>query len=634
MARPARRIKLSGAGAALVLVLAAGTATSFYRLGVHSLWYDEITGARVADLRSAADILAARKMDSHPPATALAEHWSRRAFGLSEWSLRLPAALASASSLVFIFAAAAAWGDARVGALAGALAAFSPSFVYFAHDARPYAPAMFFAAAATACFLFAFRGGRKYVWFPLYAVFAALALYSHYFAAIVIATLVAVAALGWLPALRPRRVSATGRYAVIFALLVVATCAAVAAAWPSFGKALYDRDRFPGGEMAVTPSLLWGAFAVAGWGRAAANVLFLGAWAVGAASIWRRAGAFAGTAALALVVLPVLLPVVVIRFTTQYWNPRFSYFAFPAAMAVAAFGFVAWAKWIAAASRRSFGAAALAVVLAAGVARAVADDVVALRVLYGTPVQDFRGAVALVNRNRNWQTKVLVWPYRNLDCYNFYTKTQGGPGAMAKPRPRIYKTLERWPRVFVVCTDGEFTGELLERFPATVSFRLRGVDVLYHDSSHGSAAELYEKLPGDLVGVPPEVMANALGKHALRAGRGKVASGYFENALAVEKRNEAATFELANLYAGRGEYERALRLAGDYVRRYPHESWPYTRVAEIYYRRGDRNSAIAHYRRALWLEPSKDRWRERFTDLVMHRPFFRGFFGYSDPRWM
>jgi len=167
MVASGRRLALSGTRVVLVFVVAAGVATAFYRLGAHSLWFDEITGARVADQRTAADIVAGRKMDSHPPAMALAEHWSRKEFGLSEWSLRLPAALASALALIFVVALGAAWGDARVGLLAGALAAFSPTFVFFAHNARPYAMAMFFAGAASACFLFAFRNRRKYLWFPL-----------------------------------------------------------------------------------------------------------------------------------------------------------------------------------------------------------------------------------------------------------------------------------------------------------------------------------------------------------------------------------------------------------------------------------------------------------------------------------
>jgi tetratricopeptide (TPR) repeat protein len=399
---------------------------------------------------------------------------------------------------------------------------------------------------------------------------------------------------------------------LIFFLLVAAIAAAAAAAWPVFGKALYDRERFPGGEMAVTPNLIFGAFASVGWDRGAANVLFLAAWVAGVGSIWRREGRFGGAAALFLTALPILLPVAVIRFTTQYWNPRFCYFAFPAFMAVAAFGFVAMGKVLAGAARRSFPAAALAVALSAGVVKAVADDVVALRVRFTTPVQDFRGAVAFVNRNRNWQARAMVWPFRNWDCYHFYTKTQGGPDALAKPRRRIVESLETWPRVFVVSTDAEFNEELMERFPSTVRFRFKRLDVLYYNASYETAGELFEGLPRDVVGV----------------------ARYFEAAVAKEGPEKAETFALADLYAARGEYERALRLAVRYVRRHPDEGWPYTKLADIYLQKGDINSAIACYRRAVWLEPSKENWRERLRGLVIRRPFFQGLLGYSDPRWM
>jgi tetratricopeptide (TPR) repeat protein len=634
MVASGRRLRLSGARVVLVFVVAAGAATAFYRLGAHSLWFDEITGGRVADQRTAAEIVAGRKMDSHPPAMALAEHWSRKEFGLSEWSLRLPAALASALALIFVVALGAAWGDVRVGLLAGALAAFSPTFVFFAHNARPYALAMFFAGAASACFLFAFQNRRKYLWFPLYAVFAGLALYTHYFATVMLAVHFSIGLLGWLPAFRPRDASSSRRYAIIFVLLVAAIAAAAAAVWPVFGKALYDRERFPGGEMAVTANLVFGAFAALGWARAAANVLFLAAWVAGVVSIWRRQGKFGGAAALFLTALPILLPVAIIRFTTQYWNPRFCYFAFPAFMAVAAFGFVAAAKVLARTGRHSFPAAALTVVLAAGVVKAVADDVVALRVGFTTPVQDFRGAVAFVNRNRNWQARAMVWPYRNWDCYHFYTKTQGGPDALAKPRRRVVESFETWPRVFVVSTDAEFNEELMERFPSTVRFRFQSLDVLYYNASYGTAAELFEGLPRDVVGVAPAISMNALGRYAARVGLSDVARRYFEAAVAREGSEKAETFVLTDLYAARGEYERALRLAGGYVRRHPDEGWPYTKLADIYLQKGDKNSAIACYRRAVWLEPAKENWRERLRDLVIYRPFFRGLLGYSDPRWM
>ncbi|NIT36998.1 MAG: tetratricopeptide repeat protein [candidate division Zixibacteria bacterium] len=625
---------MSGTRVVLAFVVAAGVATAFYRLGAHSLWFDEITGARVADQRTAAEVVSARKMDSHPPAMALAEHWSRKEFGLSEWSLRLPAALASALALIFVVALAAAWGDLRVGLLAGALAAFSPTFVFFAHNARPYAMAMFFAGAASACFLFAFQNRRKYLWFPLYAVLAGLALYTHYFTTVVLTAHFFVGLLGWLPGLRPRRASSSRSYAIIFVLLVAAIAAAAAAAWPIFGKALNDRERFPGGEMAVTPNLVFGAFASVGWNRAAANVLFLAAWVAGIASIWRRVGKFGGATAFFLTALPIFLPVAIIRFTTQYWNPRFCYFAFPAFMAVAAFGFVAMGKVLAGAARRSFPAAALTVVLSAGIVKAVADDVVALRVGFTTPVQDFRGAVAFVNRNRNWQAKVMVWPFRNWDCYHFYTKTQGGPDALARPRRRIIESLETWPRVFVVSTDAEFNNELTERFASTVRFRFESLDILYYNALYETPGKLFERLPRDVVGVAPAILMNALGRHAVRAELNDAAKYYFEAAVSREGLEKAETFVLADLYAARGEYERALRLAGGYVRRHPDEGWPYTKLADIYSQKGDKNSAIAYYRRAVWLEPSKDNWRKRLKDLAINRPFFRGLLGYSDPRWI
>jgi tetratricopeptide (TPR) repeat protein len=272
-------------------------------------------------------------------------------------------------------------------------------------------------------------------------------------------------------------------------------------------------------------------------------------------------------------------------------------------------------------------------VLAAGVARAVVDDVVALRVQYETPVQDFRGAVALVNRNRNWQTKVLVWPFRNWDCYYFYTKTQGGPDAAARPRVAVYQLFETWPRVFLVCTDGEFSETIIERYRSAVRFRLQGVDVIYSDLSYGTTAAMYERLPGDVIGASPAVMCNALGRRAVREGRPAAALSFFEKA-AAEGPEKAETFVLANLLAERGEYGRALELAHGYVERYPYEAWPYTRLAEIYVRKGDKNSAIACYRRAVWLDAAKENWRKRLRGLVAERPFFRGLLGYSDPRWM
>jgi len=628
-----RKLLWNGAGVVVACVMALGVATSFARLGARSLWFDEITGGRVAELQTLAGILAARDMDSHPPAMAFAEHWSRYAFGLTEWSLRLPAAIASVAALAVVAALAWAWGERRVAWLAGVMAALSPTFVTYAHDARPYALAALFSGAATLCFVLGFRNRRKYLWFPLYAVFAALSFYTHYFTTLVVGSHLLVATLAWLRPLRPAAARTGKAYAVLFLVFIVAAAAAFAAAYPVFSKALYDRGRFPGGEMSVTPALVFGAWASVGWDRAAANALFLFAGAAGIAYLWRRHGGFVGLSAAAVTLVPIFLPVAVVRLTTQFWHPRFAYFAFSSFIVVAACGVAAMAAAVAPAARRRAGAAALAAVLAFGAARAVYDDAVTLRVFYTTEHQDFRGAITLVNRNRDWRSALLVWPFRNWDCYHYYTKTLGGPAANARPRAMMLQYFEDSPRTFCVSTDAEFNDEVVQRYPTTLRMRLMRADVLYHDRDYRTTADLYRNVSADVIAAPPGVVNNALGRLALQEGKPGLALGYFEAAAREKPVENADLFFLTDLYVEKGQYRRALKLIGDYVRRRPDEAWPYTKLAVVYMKMGDRNSAIAYYRRALWLDPAKSGWQDSMDELIAQRKVGRALIGYSDPRW-
>jgi tetratricopeptide (TPR) repeat protein len=614
--------------------LALGAATAFFHLGAHSLWFDEITGARVATLRTVADVTAARDMDSHPPATALTEHFSVKVFGLTEWALRLPAALASVLALAAIVGIAAGLGDKRVGWLAAALAALSPTFVTFAQDARPYALGMLFSAGATMCFLFGFRGGRKYVWFPLYAAFAALAFYSHYFTTIVIATHVGVAFLAWLPAFRPANARSARAYLLIFGCFLLALGAAFAVNFSVFEKALFDRARFPGGEMSLSPTLVWGAFASGGWNRAAANALFLAAAAAGGGFLWRRYGAFVGVVALAVSLVPLLAPPFAIRLTTQFWHPRFSYFGFPGFIVLSAFGFVAIARAAAADIGKKLGATALALVLALGAAKALCDNGTALQVLYNNEHQDFRTAVAICNANRFRGTRILVYPYRNWNCYEFYTRTQGGPVADASPRPAIVKAFESAPRVFLVSTETEFNTELLEKFPTTVSFRVARLDILYHDNYYTTVDDALKNVPHDVMGMPPGVTYDALAKLAMRSGKTERAAGYFTLSLAQAGELNADVIPAAMAYRAMGQTEKTRRLLTGYIRRHPDEPWPFTLLGELYIKNKDKTTAVACFRRAVWLEPSKRGWSDRLKDLRGQLKFWPAALGFIDPRWL
>lgn len=629
-----RKLAFNLPGVMIAATLALGAATAFFRLGAHSLWFDEITGARVATRPTVADIIAARDMDSHPPATAIAEHFSVKAFGLTEWALRLPAALASVLALAVIVGISAGLGDKRLGWLAAVLAALSPTFVTFAQDGRPYALGMLFTAGATMCFLFGFRGGRKYIWFPLYAVFAALAFYTHYFTTMVVATHVGLALLAWIPALRPANARPARSYLFIFACFILALAAAFAVNFDVFRKALYDRARFPGGEMSLAPTLVWGAMASGGWNRAAANALFLAAAAAGGWALWRRFGAFIGITALALGLVPLMAPPFAIRLTTQFWHPRFSFFGFPGFIILAAFGFAAIAQATAASLRRNVGAMALAAVLALGAARAFWDDWTALRVLYCTEHQDFRTAVAVCNANRFRGTRPLVFPYRNWNCYEFYTRTQGGPVADARPRPAIIKAFEMEPQVFLLCTEPEFSAELLEKFPTTVCFRLARMDLLYHDNHYRSVDEALARTPHDVMGMPPGVTNDALAKLALRSGKADRAARLFARSLNEAGEFNADVIPAAMCFKQVGQSEKARRLLSAYVRRYPDEPWPFTLLGELYAKQHDKTTAVACFRRAVWLEPSKRGWSERLADLRGQLKFWPAAIGFIDPRWL
>jgi len=633
MASAERKLAFNLPGVMVAAALALGAATAFFHLGAHSLWFDEITGAKVATLKTVADVTAARDMDSHPPATALAEHFSVKAFGLTEWALRLPAALASVLALAAVVGIAAGLGDKRVGWLAAALAALSPTFVTFAQDGRPYALGMLFTAAATMCFFFGFRGGRKYLWFPLYAVFVALAFYSHYFTTLVVATHVGVALLAWLPAFRPANARSSRAYFFIFVCFLLALGAAFAANFSVFQKAFYDRARFPGGEMSLSPTLVWGAFASGGWNRATANVLFLAAGAAGGWALWRRFGAFVGMAALAVGLVPLLAAPFAIRLTTQFWHPRFSYFGFPGFVVLASFGFVALARAAAADAGKKLGATVLAVVLALGAAKAVRDDWTALRVIYYNEHQDFRTAVAVCNANRFRGTRVLVYPYRNWDCYDFYTRTQGGPTGEARPRAAVIEAFESEPRVFLVSTETEFNNELLAKFPTTVNFRLARLDILYHDKSYRTVEDAFKNVPHDVMGMPPGVTYDALAKLALRSGKTNRALGYFTLALAQAGELNADVIPVAMAYKEAGQTEKARALLTRYVRRHPDEAWPFTLLGEVYVKSRDKTTAVACFRRAVWLEPSKRGWSDRLKDLRAQLKFWPAALGFIDPRW-
>lgn len=112
-------------------------AARLFTLGAESFWYDEAFTAWLVQL-PVGDMLAAIKGDVHPPLWyAVARLFA--SLGVSEWALRLPAALAGIASVLLVYRIALDLRfRPRVAYTAGLLAALLPASIYYGQEARMY----------------------------------------------------------------------------------------------------------------------------------------------------------------------------------------------------------------------------------------------------------------------------------------------------------------------------------------------------------------------------------------------------------------------------------------------------------------------------------------------------------------
>lgn len=190
----------------LVLVLVLGAAVRFYHLDAQSTWVDELirlvwakghelhrwfgflpseTGARLPprELKHALPVVSAH----NPPLySILLNTWIRAVGSESDFAARVPSALLGVLSIVGTFLAARQLLGPRVGAWTAALVALSPFHVFHAQEVNHYALA--------AC-LIAFSYWFYFRWLERPGVASGVglaltglaALYTHYYAAIVLA---------------------------------------------------------------------------------------------------------------------------------------------------------------------------------------------------------------------------------------------------------------------------------------------------------------------------------------------------------------------------------------------------------------------------------------------------------------
>ncbi|MGH2829234.1 MAG: glycosyltransferase family 39 protein, partial [Actinomycetota bacterium] len=159
-------------------------ALGIVRLGNASIWLDEAASVNLARIPFG-DFLsvAADKEANGSLYYLLLRLWLW--LGHSEFAIRLLSALAAAATIPVLYALAARLFGRRVAVIACALCALSGLFLRYAHEARGYSLAAFFATLLSLLLVRALQAPTRRRWI-VYGAVAGLGLYAHFFVGFVI----------------------------------------------------------------------------------------------------------------------------------------------------------------------------------------------------------------------------------------------------------------------------------------------------------------------------------------------------------------------------------------------------------------------------------------------------------------
>ena len=164
--------------AAFVVIVAA--TARFLFINRFEIWLDEAYCFSVAH-KSITGILADLRLDNGPPLYYMSLHYWMRIFGESEAALRSLSAVLSTAAVLVLVTWDTPWFSRRGRLLAGFILAITPLDIYYAQEARMYAPVTFLVVVSMVLLERGLRLGRMRDW-SFFAVFTALALYTSYVA--------------------------------------------------------------------------------------------------------------------------------------------------------------------------------------------------------------------------------------------------------------------------------------------------------------------------------------------------------------------------------------------------------------------------------------------------------------------
>jgi 4-amino-4-deoxy-L-arabinose transferase-like glycosyltransferase len=169
------------------VVIAVALLLRIPRLGASELWFDEAYSGLLT-FSDPRELLGWVRAEVTPPLYYLLLRAWAFLFGHGEAALRILSVCAGVltPALVCLIAQRA---SRSAGLAAGLVVALSPIHVYYSQEARMYALLLLFLCAALGCFLRAMDEEAKgeIRWWVGYALFAACAVWTHYFALFVLA---------------------------------------------------------------------------------------------------------------------------------------------------------------------------------------------------------------------------------------------------------------------------------------------------------------------------------------------------------------------------------------------------------------------------------------------------------------
>jgi mannosyltransferase len=211
----------------LLSLTLVGAILRFYNLGFNSLWLDEASTLTFA-VKSIPDIWQATTGgEFNPPLFYWAEHLML-IFGNSEVVLRFIPALLGVLTIPLIYLAGKEFMDRNTGIIAAAAFAFSPFLLFYSQEARAYSMMLFFVTFSLVFYFRALKNNSLTDW-ALFGILSALAFWTHFYALVIIGSLVLYALYELFPkiknnpgAIKPLAISC-GIFALICLPLILVT---------------------------------------------------------------------------------------------------------------------------------------------------------------------------------------------------------------------------------------------------------------------------------------------------------------------------------------------------------------------------------------------------------------------------